>query len=246
MTTKRVQSIQHHACLDSTSAEARRLVEAGEAGPGVVVVADEQTAGRGQRGATWITVPGRSLAVSIVIAVPELPRPSRITLLAAVATARALEALGSRDIRIKWPNDLMRGERKIGGLLVESVTSPKQEQLLVVGLGVNLALAAGDLPESLSARAGDAGLSADPLTRQALLARVLEELSTVLSNIGGPGDEQAGQEYRQRSWLRGRRVRIELSGETEHVEIQDVTSEGDLVLSDGRTARGEHVRLLPD
>jgi BirA family biotin operon repressor/biotin-[acetyl-CoA-carboxylase] ligase len=237
--------IQHHATLDSTSAHARRLIESGEAGIGLVVIADDQTAGRGTRGATWVTVPGRSLASSLVIAPPELPRPSRIILLAAVAAARALEALGSARIAIKWPNDIMRGERKIGGLLVEGVTSPAGETMLVVGLGINLSLRPGDLPGELAGSAGDVGLSPDALTRDALLARVLEEFDQLLDGLGTPTDDAAGEEYQKRSWLRGRRVRLDWAGRVESVEIADVTPDGDLVLADGRVARGEHVRLLP-
>ncbi|MDG2150512.1 MAG: biotin--[acetyl-CoA-carboxylase] ligase [Planctomycetota bacterium] len=241
----RSYTIQHYDTLDSTNTRARRLVESGEAPAGLVVVANEQTAGRGQRGAPWVTVPGASLAASLVIARPDLPRPSRITLLAALAAARSLEALGSQSISIKWPNDLMRQERKIGGLLVEGVHSPSGEAMLVVGLGVNLSLQPGDLPSSLRSSAGDAGLPADTLTRDALLMRVLEELDRLLDGVGTKADQAAGEEYRQRSWLRGRRVCLDWAGKEEHVEIADVTGEGDLILADGRTARGEEVRLIP-
>ncbi len=239
------RTVQRHAVLDSTNAHARRLVASGEGAPGLVVVADEQTAGRGQRGATWHTVPGRSLAASVVLERPALARPARITLLAAVAAARALEALGATGVRIKWPNDLMRGEKKIGGLLVEVVRAPTGEERLVVGLGVNLSLAPGDLPGPVARLAGDAGLPADRLTRDALLARVLEELDRILDALPADGGAAAGEEYRRRSWLRGRTVRLAWNGAEETVAIEDVTPDGDLLLADGRTARGEHVRLLP-
>lgn len=241
----RSYTIQHYTTLDSTNAHARRLIESGEAPAGLVVVANEQTSGRGQRGARWITIPGASLAASLVIARPHLPRASRITLLAALATARSLEALGSQNISIKWPNDLMRQERKIGGLLVESAHSPSNEAMLVVGLGVNLTLQPGDLPASLRPSAGDAGLPADALTRDALLMRVLEELDLLLDGVGTEADQAAGEEYRQRSWLRGRKVCLDWAGNEEYVEIADVTGDGDLILADGRTARGEEVRLIP-
>jgi BirA family biotin operon repressor/biotin-[acetyl-CoA-carboxylase] ligase len=238
--------IQHHARLGSTNEHARQLVESGAAEAGLVVVADEQTAGRGQRGSTWHTVPGRSLAMSVVLAKPELPRPARITLLAAVAAARALEALGSSGVRIKWPNDLMRGERKIGGLLVEGVRTPSGKDCLVLGLGINLSLGPDDLPAEIARLAGDAGLSADRITRDALLARVLEELDRILDDLGTERAGEAGEEYRRRSWLRGREVRLAWNGHEESVRVRDVTGDGDLVLADGRTARGEHIRLLPD
>jgi len=241
--------IEHHATLSSTSDRARELVEAAQDVGDVawaVVSADEQTAGRGQRGRAWHTVPGRSLAMSVVVPAPALDRPSRLTLLAAVATARALEDSGSPPILIKWPNDLMRDDHKIGGLLAEGARTARGQEVYVLGLGVNLALRPGDLPVALAGRAADAGLDAAPATREALCRRVVQELRQVLDQLGTPEDAHNGEEYRRRSWLSGRSVSLLWGGQEQRVTIRDVTADGDLCLADGRVARGEHVRVVPD
>jgi BirA family biotin operon repressor/biotin-[acetyl-CoA-carboxylase] ligase len=229
---------------DSTSAHARRLLAEGRLAAGDVVVAERQTAGRGRRGRSWVTVPGRSLAASLVLAEPPLDRPARLTVLAAVAAARALERCGAPAIAIKWPNDLMRGEAKCGGLLVERVGGPGGGPLCVLGLGINLELRAGDLPPELAGRAGAAGLPGDDATRRRLLAAVLEELDAALADVGLAADRERGAEYRRRSWLTGRRVELSASGEHLACRVADVTGDGDLLLEDGRLLPGESVELL--
>ena len=241
--------IEHHASLSSTSDRARELVEAAQEldeVAWVVVTADEQTAGRGQRGHTWHTVPERSLAMSVVVPAPVLDRPSRLTLLAAVAAARALEDCGSPPILIKWPNDLMRDDHKIGGLLAEGARTGGGQEVFVLGLGVNLALRPGDLPATLANRASDAGLDASPATRERCARGVVCGLRQVLDDLGTPQDAHNGEEYRRRSWLSGRSVSLLWGGREQRVTIQDVTADGDLCLADGRVARGEHVRVVPD
>ena len=238
--------VEHHAVLDSTNTRAKALVEAGAAAAGLLVLADEQTAGRGQRGATWHTVPGRSLALSLVVPRPEVERPGRLPLLAALATAHALEGAGSPPVAIKWPNDLYVADRKVGGLLLETASDPEGRPFLVAGLGVNLSLRPGDLPAELGERAGDCGLPVDRPTREALGSAFAAGFEEALAQLGTAADRARGEEYRRRSWLVGRRVRLAVQGRPEDVELADVTPDGDLVLADGRRLRGEHCRILPE
>jgi len=234
--------------VDSTSAHARRLLEAGALAAGDAVVAGRQSAGRGRRGRSWVTVPGRSLAASFVLAPPPLPRPTRLTVLAAVAACRALESCGARGLAIKWPNDLMRADRKCGGLLVETAASAGGRDagapLCVLGIGINLELRPGDLPSELAERAGDAGLPGDEATRERLLAALLAELDAALAQVGGPGDRERGAEYRRRSWLVGRQAELSAAGERLVGRIEDVSEDGDLVLEGGRLLAGESVELI--
>lgn len=230
--------------IDSTNAEARRRVVAGQAEPGLVLLALEQTAGRGRLGRRWHCVPGRSLATTLVIALPQLPRLSRVTLLTAVAACRALEAAGSPPLAIKWPNDLMRSEAKLGGMLVEQLSDASGRQLLLIGVGINLSLRPGDLPDELLTLATDAGLDASAATRNAVLRNLVRGIDTALADLGTPADADWGREYCRRSWLNGRRVELLFEGRAQTVEIDEVSCEGDLLLGDGRTLRGEHVQLL--
>jgi BirA family biotin operon repressor/biotin-[acetyl-CoA-carboxylase] ligase len=225
----------------STNATALELLARGALLPGDAVLATRQTAGRGRRGRSWITVPGRSLAVSVLVDPPALPRPATLGLLAAVATCRALERRGAPALQIKWPNDIMRGEAKVGGLLLEQ---PSFGGGIVVGVGVNLTLRPGDLPEALGRTAGDVGLPVDEAARRELLGVLLDELDRALSACRAPSGADWGAEYRRRAWLPGRRVELLHAGRTLSAVVTDVSTEGDLILQDGTRLLGEHVELL--
>lgn len=232
----------HLASATSTSEVARAGLARGELVAGDVVLADEQTAGRGRRGRAWVTVPGRSLAASVVLAAPAAAgRPGRLMALAAVCACRALESCGARGLLIKWPNDVLRGERKVGGLLAESLAGAGAPGPVVLGVGLNLALRPGDLPAELAATAGDAGLPEGPAQRDAVLAALLAQLDAALAE---PGDAERGEEYRRRSWLVGRQVELRAGGAVLSTRLADVTADGDLVLPDGRRLPGESVELL--
>jgi BirA family biotin operon repressor/biotin-[acetyl-CoA-carboxylase] ligase len=117
----------------------------GGASEGVIVAAEEQSAGRGRKGRSWISSPGKSLTVSLLL------RPARmeecLTLLFALAAARSLDDVGAQ-VRIKWPNDLRIGHRKLAGILAEAMGG-----VLVIGLGMNVNEDAEDFPPPVSGEA---------------------------------------------------------------------------------------------
>lgn len=124
------------AIVDSTQRAAFELAEAGAADR-TVVVAGTQTAGRGRRGRSWRDEPGAALLVSIVVrprlALADLPKLSLTT---ALAVAEAVERQTGLAPRLKWPNDVLVGGRKIAGILLESRTAATP--LVAVGIGINL------------------------------------------------------------------------------------------------------------
>lgn len=142
-----LRSIVRLPVVDSTQRVAFELAERG-APDGSVVVAATQTAGRGRRGRSWRDAPGESLLASIIVrprlAVRDLPKLSLAT---AVAVGEAIEAVGSLRVRLKWPNDVLVGRRKIAGILLESRLAATA--LVVVGIGINLGQPAftGDLAD---------------------------------------------------------------------------------------------------
>ncbi|MED5330764.1 MAG: biotin--[acetyl-CoA-carboxylase] ligase [Planctomycetota bacterium] len=233
----------HHATIDSTNRWARSQIEKGTLNHGAVVVTEEQTKGRGRRGRAWYTLPHQSLAMSLVLDASSLPRLSRLSILAAVSARRALCSLDVQDVRLKWPNDLMRGDRKIGGILVETAVCPNGERRHVLGLGINLTLDGASLPEDLKEIAGSAELSGGKAHRDALLAAFVAEMDRALSESGTEEDRERGEEYREASWLTGRRVTMEIDGKSISGIITDITGDGDPII-DGAMHRGEAVRLL--
>lgn len=127
-------SRQVHAELDSTNAQARRLAEAGEAGP-LWVMAQRQTAGRGRRGSPWQTGEG-NLAATLLLR-PDAPQTviGQLSFVAALAAAdMAAQFAPNAAIAVKWPNDVLVDGRKLAGILLESGTG-----WLAIGIGVNLA-----------------------------------------------------------------------------------------------------------
>jgi BirA family biotin operon repressor/biotin-[acetyl-CoA-carboxylase] ligase len=126
-----------------------------ESAEGLVVVADQQTAGRGRRGHTWFSPPGSGLYVSVVLAPATAIEPARattlLTLAAGVALAEGIEQATGLRIDLKWPNDLQVARRKLGGILAESTGAGDRPDVVVVGYGINVRAAA--FPPELRDRA---------------------------------------------------------------------------------------------
>jgi BirA family transcriptional regulator, biotin operon repressor / biotin---[acetyl-CoA-carboxylase] ligase len=162
------------ARVDSTQSLCRRLAADG-APEGTVVLADYQHAGRGQRGRTWTAPPGTSLLVSCLLR-PPLPagRWPELTLLAAGGVAEAVAALTALRPSLRWPNDVLVEDRKLAGILAESVVGGAP--FVVLGLGLNVSQQAEDWPADLRGRAVSLGELGHPVARPALLTEVLRRL----------------------------------------------------------------------
>ncbi len=183
---------------------------------GSVVVADEQTAGRGRLDRTWTAPRGSALLASFVVAAHPLA-----SLAAGVAAA---EACGE-GVRLKWPNDLMLGVRKLGGILVEAGSGR-----MVIGVGINLTWA----PPG----AAQLGGSVD---RDGLVDRLGERLGFWLAV---PPDRMLSR-WRELADTLGRPVRVELPGTVVEGIAEDVTADGALVVGGRVVAAGDVVHLRP-
>ena len=172
--------------LPSTNTELARMASEGAA-EGVAVLADEQTAGRGRLQRAWSSPKGAGLYFSILLrpAIAQDQWPL-ITFVAALAVGDALSEACDVNTDIKWPNDLLSGERKICGILAESVETPTG-RAVIVGIGINLIAAA--YPEEIAAAATSvAEASGRAPEREALLASLLRALSrwySLLHEIDG-------------------------------------------------------------
>jgi BirA family biotin operon repressor/biotin-[acetyl-CoA-carboxylase] ligase len=187
--------VEWYAILDSTNRHALDAARAGAAG-GLVVAADEQTAGRGRLGRTWEAAPGSSLLVSVLLRRPGAP--GRAVMAAGVALAAAVEHVAGVGVALKWPNDLVVGDRKLAGVLAEA-----HDDALVIGVGcnVNWSHFPADLAETATACNVEAGR---PIDRDALLDSFLDELAAALH----AGDAIV-DDYRVRLATTGRAVRVQ-------------------------------------
>jgi BirA family biotin operon repressor/biotin-[acetyl-CoA-carboxylase] ligase len=183
----------HLRRTDSTNQRARALAAAG-APAGTLVSADEQTVGRGRQGRAWTAPAGRAVLMSVVVREP----PRLLPLAAAVAVADAVTPLApAREVAIKWPNDVLLDGRKVAGILVEG---RPQEGWAVVGIGVNVAVRAEDLPAELRGRAGSLDLEPDAV--EVVLRAVLAGLEHRLAD----SDQDVVAAWRERDALAGRDV----------------------------------------
>jgi BirA family biotin operon repressor/biotin-[acetyl-CoA-carboxylase] ligase len=223
--------VEHFAELDSTN---RYVLDAARAGAadGLVAVADVQTAGRGRLDRTWQAPPRSSLLVSVLVRTQGDAGP--VVMAAAVALAGAVDRVAGVPARLKWPNDLVVGDRKLAGLLAE-----RDGDALVMGAGCNVNWAR--FPDDLAGSATSCNLEVGhPVDRDELLAAFLEDFAAVLGRGGGVVDE-----YRARLATLGRRVRVEpLRGDPVIGTAVDITDDGALVVRDD--AGAEHVVATAD
>ena len=218
--------------LESTNSTAARLAASGEIEDGLVIVAEHQTAGRGQYGRVWQSRPGSSLLLSVVLHPPrEVCRPVILTALAAVAMAEAVYALTGAQARLKWPNDLLVHGKKICGLLIEQHAAS-----VVVGIGLNLTqtadeFAAAGLPEAASL----AMLSQRAVTHRG--AGGGPRLGWTRNMAGSIAGERVAIEadWKWRLGLLGRQVKVErYDGSTETGRLHEIGFDGlELEVADG-------------
>ena len=199
--------------LPSTNTELARLASEG-ADEGLSIVADEQTAGRGRLQRAWSSLKGAGLYFSILLrpAIPQDQWPL-ITFAAALAAADALHEASDLQTDIKWPNDLLSGERKICGILAETIEMPAG-RAVIVGIGINLTQNA--FPWELSEVATSvAAVTGRPPERETILAALLRALTRWYSLLHEPGGrEKIVAAWANRStYASGKRVQVNIGSE---------------------------------
>ncbi|NBB77363.1 MAG: biotin--[acetyl-CoA-carboxylase] ligase, partial [Bacteroidetes bacterium] len=145
---------------------------------GTVALTDHQTRGRGQYERFWESDQGKNLTFTIALRPKEASRLNLLSLASAYAAARALEMHLERAVSLKWPNDLMVGGKKIGGLLTESVFSGEKPDRLLIGIGLNVNQV--KFPEKLAHKATSMQLlAAKTYSRETILCDILLEAEQV-------------------------------------------------------------------
>lgn len=214
--------VQHFPVVSSTSDLA--LQAAREGTQRGVWVADEQTAGRGRGGHTWLSRPGDGLYVSAVVTLA-LPAQDalRVSLATGLAAQTAIEENCGLQIDLRWPNDLMLHGRKCGGILVETAIEPSiagvtpMLRYAVIGIGINVNHET--FPEELAALATSLRMETGvPILRQPLLVSLLRALDREIEllEMDGPGATRGGDILGRfteaSSWARGKRVSVPEQG----------------------------------
>lgn len=199
------------------------------AAEGLVVVAESQTGGRGRLGRGWVSPPRAGLTFSVLVRPPVVPdRWSLLPLLVGVAAARAVAERTALDVRLKWPNDLLVEDRKLGGLLAEVVGDA-----VVVGIGLNVATRRDELPRTDATSVAVEIAEGEAADRAPLLLALLRAIGPAyLEWVAADGSPAALLDrYRAACASIGRRVHVSLpAGADVWGEAVDVDQHGRLVV----------------
>ncbi|MBS1820682.1 MAG: biotin--[acetyl-CoA-carboxylase] ligase [Acidobacteria bacterium] len=213
----------HH--FDSVTSTNTLALEAAQAGAREAVwVADEQTAGRGRGSHNWHSAVGDGLYASALVRPPLPPNEAlRISLATGLAAKAAIAEVTGANVDIRWPNDLLIGSKKCGGILVETAMTPEQDgspamlRYAVIGVGVNLNHAAfseelADVATSLRIETGEI------VSRERLLVALLQHLEREMTLLvrdrhGNNNARSLAERFAEAStWVRGKRVRVDEQG----------------------------------
>lgn len=234
------RTLIHRDVCDSTNTLAFAEGVAG-APHGLTVVADAQTGGRGRRGRDWHSPPGTGLYVSVLLR-PKIPPQAAppLAFAAAVAVAETLEETLDLSPRLKWPNDVQLGGRKVCGILLEMSAEPEQVSFVVCGIGLNVN--ADTLPAELAHRATSLRLElGKPVARPLVLAPLLAALERWVDRYVDEGFAPLREAWLARAAHLGREVRVETPNGTILGVAETLDADGALVL---RLASGEPERIL--
>ncbi len=204
---------------------------------GLVLVTDEQTAGRGRRGRSWQAPPSSSLLLSILLRPTWLTAPDGflLTMLAAVATAEAIESVTGITVGLKWPNDLQHAEHKLGGILVETELHADAYAWAVIGLGLNVNWDPQNTPLLINPATSVATARGEPVNRVVLCTALLQSFDLWYALLQRGAHATLFAAWQSRLTTLGRQISAEtpaglLTGYAEGVDPQ-----GSLLL---RTADG--------
>ena len=228
--------LRHYATIGSTNDAAKALARAG-APEGTLVWADEQEAGRGRRGRQWLSPPG-NLYLSLVLRPDAAPsRAAQLGFVAALGLGDALAALGgpALQLRYKWPNDLLANGRKLAGILLESEMSTSDRiDFVVVGIGVNIASAPGEVefPATSLAAQGIGGV-----TPPVLLERFVRHFAGWARRWREDGFAPVREAWLGAASGLGERVSVRLDRNTLTGRFRDLDTDGALVLDAAEGSR---------
>ena len=218
--------------LDSTNNYAKQIALEG-AEEGVAVVAGSQSGGRGRLGRKWDSPSGSGIYLSLILR-PVLPpeEVQGITLAASVAVAQAIEKIAGIRPGIKWPNDVLLGDKKVCGILTEMNSEMEQVNFIVLGIGINYGRQQGEFPAelaekatSLDAYAAKRGIDIKNADRLLLLRTVLQELDEIYALITNNRTAEVLDKWKEYSVTLGREVRI-ISGATEYTAVAEGITDG--------------------
>ena len=211
--------------IGSTNTEAKQQALNG-APHGTIILAEEQTQGRGRLGRKFYSPKGTGIYMSIILR-PQLHlnQAIQVTTTVAVAVCRVIEKLTNQNPHIKWVNDIYLGKQKICGILTEAVTDFESGQVEFIILGIGLNVNTVDFPADLHEIAGS--LNPKDVTRNQLCAHLLNELCSLFSKLNDP---QVLEEYKSKSKVLGNWITVMKNQESYEAFAEDINEQGGLIV----------------
>ncbi len=241
--------IKYYTQIDSTNKKAKEFALQG-ATHGTLVVANEQTAGKGRYGREFESPKDSGIYMSIVLKPKELALndPTLVTAYAAVIVSQAIESLTGKKIGIKWVNDLFYENKKVCGILTEAVTDFESGEIewIVLGIGINLSTSSNLFSKEVRDKAGSIFKEDEKeISRNVLVAKIYEELLNPRDEISVKSIMQA---YKEKSIVLNKQVIIQQGNQEYEVLIKDIDEKGQLIIeiSNGevKTFNSGEIRII--
>ncbi|MDO9574493.1 MAG: biotin--[acetyl-CoA-carboxylase] ligase [Candidatus Contubernalis sp.] len=231
LNTKEIgQVMEHFQIIDSTNRRAKELAFQG-ALQGTVVVAEEQTGGRGRVNNRWFSPKG-GLWFSVILKPHIVPQQLQIiTLLASLAVVWGIQEMVSLPLKIKWPNDVYLNNRKCAGILTEISAEMDLINYIVIGIGINVKVDSKSFPRDLKEKIVSLGKETDTeLFLPEMLAKILNQMELLYDQALGEGFEKIIEEWRRYDLLLGRQISVETPLEVISGKSMGINEKGALLL----------------
>lgn len=228
--------ISYHESVTSTFHVAADEAQSG-APEGTVVLAEEQTEGRGRMGRVWISPPGVNLYVTIILR-PKLHELRHLSVITPLAVCHAIEETTGLQPRVKWPNDILIEGKKVCGLLPESEIEEDEVLYAMVGIGLNINLDASQYPEIADIASSLKEQLGQEVSREEVLAALLNHFEELYRAVRR--DEVVSTGWKQRLDTLGQPIKVLTAAGVQEGIAVDADSDGALIL---RLDSGAHVRV---
>lgn len=230
------RSVAYYESTGSTMDLARTEAE-GDVREGAIVLADEQTAGRGRQGRSWISPPGVNLYVTLILR-PALDHLRYLSIIAPLAVCHAIEETTGLVARIKWPNDVLIDDKKVCGVLAESEIEDEAVRYALVGIGVNVNVDVAPYSEIRELATSLRTELQREVSREEVLAAVLNHFEKLYQAVRRGEVVSVG--WKKRLSTLGKLIQVQSAGHTEEGVVVDADSDGALIL---RRDDGSHIRI---
>ena len=225
----------------STNDVALKYVDQPDSSEGLIVITDEQTAGKGQRGNQWEAHPGDNLTFSLVLKPRFLlaRRQFYLSMITALAVSRTLNGLLSANVKVKWPNDVLVDGKKVAGILIESAIQKTYMEHVVIGIGLNVNQEKFKFQSATSLKK----VAGKNFHLEAVFEQLIANLEYYYLQLRNGRENELKQAYLSQLFgykeLRSYRAEFEFKG-----VIEDVSESGHLMISSGGRAKAYDLKEI--